>query len=61
VLPDLPVANGAARVLAIRGALRAVRGTDANPGVDPSGVPLGSVGTFVITRQGSAPAAKQEI
>jgi hypothetical protein len=50
VIPDLPIANGAARVLCMRGAIRAVRGTDAKPGLDPSGMPLGTVGTFVIAR-----------
>ena len=50
VVPELPVANGAARVLRIQGAIRAVRGTDAKPDVDPSGMPMGSVGSFVIAR-----------
>lgn len=50
VTPELPVANGAARVLSVRGSIRAVRGTDAKPEVDPSGVPLGTVGAFVIAR-----------
>ena len=50
VLPELPIANGAARVLCIRGTIRAVRGTDAKPELDPSGMQLGTVGTFVIAR-----------
>ena len=50
VFPELPIANGAARVLGIRGAIRAVRGTDAKPEIDPSGLPLGTVGAFVIAR-----------
>ena len=50
VFPELPIANAAARVLCVRGAIRAVRGTDAKPEIDPSGMPLGTVGTFVIAR-----------
>ena len=53
VFPELPVANGAARVLRIQGSIRAVRGTDANPTIDPSGMPLGTVGAFVISRTAS--------
>jgi hypothetical protein len=50
VIPELPIANAAARVLCVRGSIRAVRGTDAKPGVDPSGMPLNTVGAFVIAR-----------
>ena len=50
VYPELPISNAAARVLCVRGAIRAVRGTDAKPEVDPSGMPLGTVGAFVIAR-----------
>jgi hypothetical protein len=50
VVPELPIVNAAARVLCVRGAIRAVRGTDAKPEIDPSGMPLGTVGTFVIAR-----------
>ncbi len=52
VFPELPIANSAARVLCIRGAIRAVRGTNAKPEVDPSGMPLGTVGAFTIRRAG---------
>lgn len=50
MFPDLPIVNAAARVLSIHGSIRAVRGTDANPGIDPSGIPIGTVGAFVISR-----------
>ena len=50
VFPELPTASGAGRVLSVRGSVRAVRGTDTKPEVDLSGMPLGTVGAFVITR-----------
>lgn len=51
VFPELPFsAETAARVLSVRGSIRAVRGTDAKPHEDPSGMPLGTVGAFVISR-----------
>lgn len=49
-MPEPPVAGGAARVLRVCGSVRAVRGTDARPDRDPSGMPLGTVGAFVIAR-----------
>lgn len=52
VEPEQPVVHGAARVLQVHGSIRAVRGTDKDPGKDPSGMPLGTVGAFVIARAG---------
>jgi hypothetical protein len=43
------VRNGAARVVSIRGSVRAVRGPDVRPDVELGGMPLGTVGAFVIT------------
>jgi hypothetical protein len=48
VFPELPITNGAARVSSVRGSIRAVRGIDKKPEIDPSGLPLGTVGQFVI-------------
>ena len=50
VFPEEPIQNNAAKVLAIRGHVRAVRGPDTNPKFDPSGMPIGTVGAFVIAR-----------
>jgi hypothetical protein len=51
VFPELPSSSdSAARVLSVRGSIRAVRGTDTDPEHDPSGLPLGTVGAFVISR-----------
>ena len=50
VFPDVPVLNGGGRVLSVRGSTWAVRGTDTKPDVDPSGMPLDTVGAFVISR-----------
>jgi len=50
VFPDVPVLNRGGRVLNVRGSTWAVRGTDKNPTIDPSGMPLGTVGAFAITR-----------
>lgn len=52
VFPELPVTNGAARVRSVRGATWAVRGPDTKPDTDPSGMPLGTVGAFVISQGG---------
>jgi len=48
VFPQLPIQNGAARVACVRGSIWAVRGPDTRPDIDPSGMPLGTVGAFVI-------------
>lgn len=50
VFPEGPVLNGGGKVLSVRGSTWAVRGTDDKPDVDPSGMPLGTVGAFVISR-----------
>lgn len=42
--------DGGGRVLSVRGYVRAVRGCDAKPELDLSGMPLGTVGAFVIAR-----------
>jgi hypothetical protein len=52
VFPELPIANAAGRVLSVRGSVRAVRGPDAKPEAEAGGMPLGTVGAFVITRAG---------
>ncbi|MEJ8849511.1 hypothetical protein [Variovorax rhizosphaerae] len=54
VFPEVPILNGGGRVLSVRGSTWAVRGTDINPTIDPSGMPLGTVGQFVITRAATA-------
>jgi len=48
--PELPIRNAAAPVVAIRGAVWVVRGTDATPLTEPGGMPVGTVGSFVIDR-----------
>ena len=50
VFADEPVVQGARRVRSIRGSVRAVRGPDTKPELDLSGMPLGTVGSFVILR-----------
>jgi len=51
VFPETPIENGAARVLAVQGSVRAVRGPDTKPEVELGGMPAGStVGIFVIER-----------
>lgn len=47
VFPLPPIANGAARPSSIRGSVMAVRGPDASP-ADAGGVPIGTVGAFVV-------------
>jgi hypothetical protein len=60
VFPQTPIENGAARVLAVQGSVRAVRGPDAKPDVEPGGMPAGStVGTFAIERAQQPPAEAQ--
>jgi len=46
-----PAAPGAGRVTAIYGAVRAVKGPDARPGLELGGMPLGTTGSFVIRRK----------
>jgi hypothetical protein len=53
VFPVATVANGAARVQRVCGAIRAVRGPDPRPDADPGGAALGTVGTFLIVRGGA--------
>jgi hypothetical protein len=53
VFPEEPIANQAARVLTIRGSVRAVRGPDARPATELGGMPVGTVGAFLITRRTS--------
>jgi hypothetical protein len=48
LFPEPPIQKTAARVLSIRGFVRAVRGPDTKPDLDLGGMPLGTVGTFVI-------------
>jgi hypothetical protein len=50
VFPEEPIVNQAARVLRVCGSVRAVRGPDTKPELDLGGMPLGTVGAFVITR-----------
>lgn len=51
VFPEEPITNNSARVLKVCGSVRAVRGTDAKPEIEPGGMPLGTVGYFTITRK----------
>lgn len=50
VFPELPIVNAAGKVLSVRGSVRAVRGPDTKPDTELGGAPIGTVGTFVITR-----------
>jgi hypothetical protein len=51
VFPETPIENAAAKVLAVQGSVRAVRGPDTKPEVELGGMPAGStVGIFVIER-----------
>lgn len=43
------IRDGAARMLRIEGSVGAVRGSDARPDIELGGMPLGTVGKFVIT------------
>jgi hypothetical protein len=57
VFPEVPISTGAARILSVKGSVRAVRGTDANPGVEPGGQPIepiGTAGLFIIVSKGPA-------
>ena len=48
--PELPTSNGAAKVSAVKGAVWAVRGTDVDPTNEPGGMPINTVGSFVLSR-----------
>lgn len=50
VFPEEPIQNGAGRVLSVRGSVRAVRGSDSKPETELGGMPVGTVGAFVIAR-----------
>ena len=50
VFPEDPVVQGAGRVLSVRGSVWAVRGPDTKPEAELGGMPVGTVGTFVIAR-----------
>lgn len=54
VFPEEPIANQAARVLRIGGAVRAVRGPDTKPETELGGMPVGTVGAFTIVSRGPA-------
>jgi hypothetical protein len=54
VFPELPIANAAGRILSIRGSVRVVRGSDTKPETELGGMPVGTVGTFVIVSRGPA-------
>jgi hypothetical protein len=56
VFPELPLHDGGGKVLCVRGSIRAVRGTDIRAELDLSGMPLGTVGAFVIARAPRASA-----
>ncbi len=53
VFPENPISTGAGRVKSIQGSIRAVRGSDIDPTQDPGGVPLGTVGAFMVVVSGS--------
>lgn len=44
------IPDAAGRLAEVRGSVRAVRGPDSNPGFDLGGMPVGTVGTFIITK-----------
>lgn len=50
--PKLPIESGAAPVLKVQGSVKAVQGPDARPELDLSGMPIGTVGTFIIISRG---------
>ena len=50
VFPEEPIQNNAAKVLSIRGHVLAVRGPDSKPAIELGGMPVGTVGAFVIAR-----------
>jgi hypothetical protein len=54
VFPELPIANGAAKVLFVRGSVRALRGPDAKPDIELGGMPIGTVGLFEIVKTGKS-------
>ncbi|MDF0677417.1 MAG: hypothetical protein P0120_24230 [Nitrospira sp.] len=54
VFPGQPIQHGGGRVLSVRGSVRAVRGPDAKPETELGGMPVGTVGAFVIVSRGPA-------
>ena len=54
VFPVLPLTNAAGKVLSVRGSVRAVRGSDTKPGTELGGMPVGTVGSFLIVSRGPA-------
>lgn len=54
VYPTLPINSSAAVVANIRGSVRAVQGPTSNPAVELGGLPIGTVGAFVIVSRGPA-------
>jgi hypothetical protein len=51
VFAEQPIAEAAGKVLSVHGSVRAVRGPDANPTIEPGGMPAGTtVGSFVVSR-----------
>jgi hypothetical protein len=54
VFPQKPIHSGAARPLSIKGSVWAVRGPDTKPGFEPGGMPVGTVGAFIIVSRGPA-------
>lgn len=54
VFPDEPIQNDAARVLSVRGSVRAARGPDTKPEIELGGMPVGTVGAFTIVSVGPA-------
>ena len=47
-------ASGAARISNVRGSVKAVQGPTTNPAIELGGLPVGTVGAFVIVSLGSA-------
>lgn len=54
VFPEEPIQNDAGRVLSVRGSIWAVRGPDTKPEIELGGMPVGTVGSFVIVSRGAA-------
>lgn len=54
VFPELQNAKASGRVRSIRGSVWAARGADTKPETELGGMPVGTVGTFVIVSRGPA-------
>ena len=52
--PKLPIVSRAGDMWRVQGSVKAVRGPDAKPEFDLAGMPIGTVGTFVIISRGPA-------